>query len=83
MGFKENVKDVLDFKGITQKELAYNAKISLRTLENYLRENASMPPVDNAVKITQALGATVEYLVTGKDSKQSYEIPKVLNDKHI
>ena len=67
MGFRENLREALDFSGLEQKELAYKANISLRNIENYLRENASIPAADKAVKIAQALGVTVEYLVTGKN----------------
>ena len=67
MGFRENLREALDYSGLEQKELAYKADISLRNIENYLRENASIPVADKAVKIAQALGVTVEYLVTGKN----------------
>ena len=67
MSFRENLREALDFSGLEQKELAYKANISLRNIENYLRENASIPIADTAVKIAQALGVTVEYLVTGKN----------------
>ena len=40
----------------------------MRNIENYLRENASIPSADKAVRIAQVLGVTVEYLVTGTDS---------------
>lgn len=39
--------------------------ISKRALNNYLRENDSLPLVDSAVKIAQALYVSVEYLVNG------------------
>ncbi|MCL2801896.1 MAG: helix-turn-helix domain-containing protein [Treponema sp.] len=68
MGFRENLREAIDYSGLEQKELAYKAKISLRNIENYLRENASMPVADKAVSIAQVLGVTVEYLVTGKNS---------------
>ena len=67
MGFRENLREAIDFCGIEQKELAHKANISLRNIENYLRDNASIPSADKAVKIAQVLGVTVEYLVTGKD----------------
>jgi transcriptional regulator with XRE-family HTH domain len=69
MSFRNNLRETLDFCGMTQKELAYKAKITQRSLENYLKEDASIPSVDKAVKIAQVLGVTVEYLVTGKDTK--------------
>ena len=68
MGFRENLKSELDFQGLYVKELAEKSNISRRTLDNYLRDNASDPTVGNAVKIAKALGVSVEYLVTGMDS---------------
>ena len=71
MGFKENLKEELKFQDIKVKELAFSTKINKRTLDNYLRENESQPTVENAVKIAQALGTTVEYLVTGKKQAEN------------
>jgi len=67
MGFRENLREALDYSGLEQKELAYKANVNLRNIENYLRENASIPMADKAVQIAQVLGVTVEYLVTGKN----------------
>jgi len=67
MGFRENLREALDYSGLEQKELAYESKVNLRNIENYLREDASIPMADKAVRIAQALGVTVEYLVTGKN----------------
>ena len=66
MSFKDNVKAELEYKGILIKELAIDSGVNRRTIDNYLRENESQPTAENAVKIAQALGVTVEYLVTGK-----------------
>jgi len=68
MKFRDNLRKSIDFCGLEQKELAHKANISLRNIENYLRENASVPSADKAVRIAQVLGVTVEYLVTGTDS---------------
>ena len=65
MSFRKNLREAIDISGLEQKELAHKANISLRNIENYLRENASIPMADKAVKIAQVLGVTVEYLVTG------------------
>jgi transcriptional regulator with XRE-family HTH domain len=56
------------------------AKISLRNIENYLRENGSIPAADKAVQIAQVLGVTVEYLVTGVDLPEKIAVsigPKI------
>jgi len=75
MSFKDNLREAIDFSGLEQKELAYKANISLRNIENYLRENASIPSADKAVQIAQVLGVTVEYLVTGKDKPSKSSVP--------
>ena len=67
--FKENLKDELFYRGISSKELSLLTGISQGSLSNYLKENSSIPSADVAVKIANALGVSVEYLVTGKTSK--------------
>jgi len=66
MGFNENLKGELEYKGIPVKELAHKAGIPKQTVDKYLLSNSSMPPADKAVLIAQVLGVSVEYLVTGK-----------------
>jgi transcriptional regulator with XRE-family HTH domain len=69
MSFRKNLRETLEQFDIRQKELAAQAGISLRNLENYLREGSSIPSADKAVRIAQALGVSVEYLVTGSESQ--------------
>lgn len=68
MSFKNNLKDELNYKGISSKELSNLSGISQGSLSNYLKENSSIPAADIAVKIAKALNVTVEYLVTGQNS---------------
>jgi transcriptional regulator with XRE-family HTH domain len=65
MSFRENLRDLLKYNYMEQKELAAKAEIPLRSLEAYLREDSSMPAADKAVRIAKALGVTVEYLIDG------------------
>lgn len=69
MSFKDNLREELNFQGFMIKDLAEQTGINQASLSNYLRENSSIPSADVAVKIAQALNVTVEYLVTGKNSK--------------
>lgn len=69
LSFKENLRNELDFKGMTVKELAKRTGIIKGSLDNYLGVRESIPPADIAVRIAQALNVSVEYLVTGTDSK--------------
>jgi transcriptional regulator with XRE-family HTH domain len=71
MSFRENLRELLKFNYMEQKELAAKAEIPLRSLENYLSKDSSMPSADRAVRIAKALGVTVEYLVNGIESSQN------------
>jgi transcriptional regulator with XRE-family HTH domain len=69
MGFKENLKAELKFKYIPVKELADRSGVKKQTIDSYLRENGNSPSAENAVSIAHALGVSVEYLVTGSESR--------------
>jgi len=69
MGFKENLKSELIYQDIMVKELAALTGISRHTLDNYLNVREHIPTADVAVKIAQALGVSVEYLVTGEENR--------------
>jgi transcriptional regulator with XRE-family HTH domain len=68
--FKANLRDELDYLGLTVKELSQKTGIAKGTLDCYLGVRASMPPADIATKIANALGVSVEYLVTGQETKK-------------
>ena len=72
MGFKENLKAELDYQGMQLKELSSKCGISKNTLGNYLTGHKSLPSVENGVKIAQALGVSVEYLVNGESASESF-----------
>ena len=65
MGFGENLHNELVFQDIQIKELSARTGIKKSTLDKYLSGNKSQPSVENAVKIAESLGVTVEYLVKG------------------
>ena len=70
MGFKENLKEELNFSGMYVKELAALSGVKKQTIDSYLKINCCMPSADAAVAIAQALGVSAEYLISGKDFKQ-------------
>ena len=67
MSFGDNLHKELEFQDIQIKELSQKTGISKNTLDKYLSGAKSQPNVENAVKIAQALGVTVEYLVLGEN----------------
>lgn len=70
MGFAENVKTELDFQDMQVKELASKTGISKNTLDKYLFGKKAQPGIENAFKIAQALGVSLEYLIEGKCEKK-------------
>ena len=69
MGFRENLKEQLNFTGMYTKELAALSGVKKQTIDSYLKVNSCMPSADAAVAMARALGVSVEYLVTGKETK--------------
>ena len=84
--FWKNVKDLLTFNGILNKELAAKTEMNLGTLNNQISAN-KLPDLESAYKIAQVLNVSLEYLLTGKSSKQndpniSYEDKNLLESYH-
>ena len=70
MDFSTRLKEEIELSNLRYKELAEKSGVAERALYNYVAsKNPSMPPADVAVKIAQALGVSVEYLVTGKQTE--------------
>jgi len=79
MGFNENLKGELEFKGMLVKELAHKTGIPKQTIDKYLLSSGSIPPADKAVAIAHALGVSVEYLVTGRKTSNGKIHDKILS----
>ena len=68
MNFKERLREEIEYKGLQIKEVAALAGVNNNTFLSYVDARGSLPNVEIGVKIAKALGVSVEYLVTGKDS---------------
>ena len=75
MGFKENLKDEIEYQGLMLKEIAEKAGLPPNSMSNYLKEKSSVPSADIAVKIAKVLNVSVEYLVLGKENKEQPNLP--------
>ena len=80
MGFKENLKSELAFSGMLVKELAAKTGVNKYSLDNYLNARGQIPSVEVGFRIAQALGVSVEYLITGGESNVSGNEVKSNND---
>jgi len=76
MSFRENLKSQLEYSGMLVKELAALSGVKKKTIDSYLGSRGYIPSADTAVNIAQALGVSVEYLVTGNESKQNKKLKK-------
>lgn len=71
MSFKDRLREEIEYKGLLVKEISAQVGISNSTFLSYIDARAVLPNVETAVKIAQALGVSVEYLVTGNDTALS------------
>jgi len=81
--FSKRLRSEIEYIGLNRKGFAVRAGIKIRALDSYLGPQQSMPPADTAVKIAAALGVSVEYLVTGKEYRQSVDISKYLQFRDL
>jgi len=81
--FSQRLCSEVEYIGLNRKEFAAKAGIKKRALDSYLGTQQSMPPADTAVKIAAALGISVEYLVTGKEYRQTVDISPYLQFRDI
>jgi transcriptional regulator with XRE-family HTH domain len=80
MGFRENLKSQLLYADMPVKELAVRSGVKKGTLDSYLQAEGYTPAADTAVRIAQALGVSVEYLVTGKELEKTRPISSLPED---
>jgi len=73
--FRENLRKELDYQGILVKELSAKTGVPVATLDCYLGARATVPSVEAAFKIAQALQVSLEYLIIGEDIN--------FNKKHV
>lgn len=67
MSFRENLKQEMAYLDMPIKQLAALSGTKPQTIASYLGARAKIPSADAAVRIAQALGVSVEYLVTGNE----------------
>ena len=65
MNFKDRLREEIEYKGLSVKELANLVNISYSTMLSYIDARGTLPNVETAVKIAGVLGVTAEYLVNG------------------
>ena len=73
MGFRERLREELEYRGLLIKEVSAAVKISNSTFLSYVDARGVLPNVETAVRIAKYLGVTVEYLVDGDLKSEEVE----------
>ena len=78
--FRENLRNELNYQGLTIKELSARTDIPVSTLDCYLGTRATVPSVDAALKIAQALRVSVDYLIIGEKTNKEHSQQKLCKE---
>ncbi len=74
--FHDNLKEAMSIKGMSTKAVADKTGIKETTISNYLKTKGSLPNIENGLKIAEALGVSVKFLVTGFEDSDSEVLDK-------
>ena len=77
--FWKRVKELLKTRKASQRELAAYLGVSRRTFEGWIYQRR-FPNVEKAYLIAQALGVTVDFLISGKDDGS---LPKRMRETEL
>ena len=72
MDFRDRLREEIENSGLFDKEVADRAGITKRAIDSYVGARGCMPSADVAVRLARVLGCSVEYLVTGRDTRQRH-----------
>ena len=77
------MKSELAYSGMLVKELVAKSGVPKHSIDNYLNARGQVPSVEAGVKIAQALGVSVEYLVINRDDEQIEGSQRKIRDVRI
>ncbi|MBR1615741.1 MAG: helix-turn-helix transcriptional regulator [Treponema sp.] len=74
MDFRDRLRAVIEYKGLSVKELASKTEISYSTFLSYIDARGTLPNVLTAVRLAKILGVSVEWLVAGDEKSEKADI---------
>lgn len=80
MTFKENLRFLMECKGLQIKELSQKSGISENTIKSYLKEDSAEPSLTKLIKLADALGVSLDKLCLNRNiffSPKNIEIEKI------
>ena len=82
MGYGKNLKDILDYKGMTVKELAKKAGIAPTTLYSIIQRDTAIR-FDTALKISNILDIPINSICKDTPYDSGETLPKLPSDKEM
>ncbi len=82
MGYGKNLKDILDDKGMTVKELAKKAGIAPTTLYSIIQRDTAIR-FDTALKISNILNIPINSICKDNPYDSGETLPKLPSDKEM
>ncbi len=76
MGFRERLREEIEFSGLSNKEVAVKAGITNRAMVSYVSGQSCMPSADVAVRLAKVLNTSVEYLINGEQELPQKAVEK-------
>ena len=73
MTITERIFGILAQKGLSQKEFSNNIEVNEKTVSAW-KKNNSLPPVDKISKISEFLGVSITYLITGAEDETNISL---------
>ena len=73
MTITERIFGILAQKGLSQKEFSKNIDVNEKTVSAW-KKNNSLPPVDKISKISEFLGVSITYLITGAEDETNISL---------
>ncbi len=83
MDFRDRLRAVIEYKGLSVKELASKTEISYSTFLSYIDARGTLPNVLTAVRLAKMLGVSVEWLVAGDDEERAKTSFSPLSDEKL
>lgn len=83
MEFKDRLRAVIEYRGMSIKELASETQISYSTFLSYIDARGTLPNVLTAVKLAKILDVSVEWLVAGDDEERAKTSFSPLSDEKL
>lgn len=83
MAFYQNLKVILDSKGLSNYEAANKCGMNSQTIDNIINNKVQKPKLDTLEKLSKGLDVSINRLLYGTDCFDAKKFNDILDAKHI